>query len=105
MLRVPARLGVDELGELFGLDLDDDDVDTVGGLLAKTLGKVPLPGSVADVHGLRIEADRVEGRRKQLATVLVSHAAAPSVAPPAAPHEPETPADTRPSLPTVKDTP
>ncbi len=105
VLRVPARLGVDELGELFGLDLDDDDVDTVGGLLAKTLGKVPLPGSVADVHGLRIEADRVEGRRKQLATVLVSHAAAPSVAPPAAPHEPETPADTRPSLPTVKDTP
>ncbi|NEB06433.1 CBS domain-containing protein, partial [Streptomyces sp. SID13726] len=42
VLRVPARLGVDELGELFGLDLDDDDVDTVGGLLAKTLGKVPL---------------------------------------------------------------
>ncbi|MGN7703612.1 hemolysin family protein [Cellulosimicrobium sp. 22601] len=103
VLRVPARVGVDELGELFGLDLDDDDVDTVGGLLAKALGKVPLPGSVADVHGLRIEADRVEGRRKQLATVLVSHAAAPT--PPAAPHEPETPADTRPSLPTVKDTP
>ncbi|GED11390.1 hemolysin family protein [Cellulosimicrobium cellulans] len=106
VLRVPARLGVDELGELFGLDLDDDDVDTVGGLLAKTLGKVPLPGSVADVHGLRIEADRVEGRRKQLATVLVSHAVPPSAVPPAAaPHEPETPADTRPSLPTVKDTP
>jgi len=105
VLRVPARLGVDELGELFGLDLDDDDVDTVGGLLAKTLGKVPLPGSVADVHGLRIEADRVEGRRKQLATVLVSHTAPPSAVPPAAPHEPETPADTRPSLPTVKDTP
>ncbi|MBN0041324.1 CBS domain-containing protein [Cellulosimicrobium cellulans] len=109
VLRVPARLGVDELGELFGLDLDDDDVDTVGGLLAKALGKVPLPGSVADVHGLRVEADRVQGRRKQLATVLVSHAAQPAAPPATAttatPDEPETPADTRPSLPTAKDTP
>ncbi|MBD5787935.1 HlyC/CorC family transporter [Cellulosimicrobium terreum] len=71
-LRVPARLGVEELGELFDIELDDDDVDTAGGLLAKALGKVPLPGSSAQAHGLRLEADRVQGRRKQLATLLVS---------------------------------
>jgi CBS domain containing-hemolysin-like protein len=89
VLRVPSRLGVEELGELYGLDLDDDDVDTVGGLLAKSLGKVPLPGSSAVVHGLRLEADRVGGRRKQLATVLVARVAAPD--------EPaEQPADRRP---------
>lgn len=104
VLRVPARLGVDELGELFGLGLDDDDVDTVGGLLAKALGKVPLPGSVAEVHGLRLEADRVQGRRKQLATVLVSTATSPD-APVPAPDEPDPAADTRQPLPTVKDTP
>ena len=39
--RVTARLPVDELGELFDLDLDDDDVDSVGGLLAKALGRLP----------------------------------------------------------------
>ena len=70
--RVPARLPVDELGDLFGRDLDDDDVDSVGGLLAKGLGKVPLPGSRTQVAGLELEADRVEGRRRRLATVIAS---------------------------------
>lgn len=72
--RVPARTPVDELGELFDLRLDDDDVDTAGGLLAKALGKVPLPGSTAEVDGLHLVAERVEGRRKQLATLLVHRA-------------------------------
>ncbi len=70
--RVPARLPVDELGELFGLDIDDDVVDTAGGLLAKALGKVPLPGSAGEALGLWLVADRVEGRRKQLATLIVT---------------------------------
>jgi CBS domain containing-hemolysin-like protein len=73
--RVPARLPVDELGELFELRLDDDDVDTAGGLLAKHLGKVPLTGACADVGPLRLEAERVEGRRKQLASILVRRSA------------------------------
>ncbi|MFC7878288.1 hemolysin family protein [Isoptericola sp. NPDC057391] len=68
---VSARMPVDELGELFDLRLDDDDVDTAGGLLAKALGKVPLTGATADVGGLHLVADRVEGRRKQLATLRV----------------------------------
>ncbi|KQR16534.1 hemolysin family protein [Cellulomonas sp. Leaf334] len=74
VFRVPARLGRDELGELFDLEVDDEDVDTAGGLLAKALGKVPLPGSAGDIHGLHLVADRVEGRRRRLATVLVSMA-------------------------------
>lgn len=71
VFRVPSRLPLDELGDLFGLEIDDDDVDSAGGLLAKALGKVPLAGSSATVAGLRLTADRVEGRRKQVATVLV----------------------------------
>ncbi len=70
--RVPARLGRDELGELFDLEVEDEDVDTAGGLLAKALGRVPLPGSSGDIHGLHLVADRVEGRRRRLATVLAS---------------------------------
>jgi CBS domain containing-hemolysin-like protein len=75
--RVPARLPVDELGELFDLSLEDEDVDTAGGLLAKALGKVPLVGSRAVVGPLVLEAERVEGRRKQLATLIVQLAPEP----------------------------
>jgi CBS domain containing-hemolysin-like protein len=68
--RVNARLPVDELGELFGLDLDDDDVDSVGGLLAKELGHLPQTGEQVTVSGLMLEAERTEGRRKRIGTIL-----------------------------------
>ncbi|GAA2459434.1 hemolysin family protein [Agromyces soli] len=74
--RVSARLAVDELGELFGLELDDDDVDTVGGLLAKALGRLPQRGDRASTSGLELEAERTEGRRRRISTVLVSADAA-----------------------------
>ncbi len=70
--RVTARLGLDELGELFGRELEDEDVETVGGLLAKVLGKVPLPGASVEVEGLRLTAESAEGRRRRIGTVLVS---------------------------------
>jgi len=69
--RVSARLPVDELGELFGLTLDDDDVDTVGGLLTKALGRIATTGSVARIAGLVLTAERTEGRGRKLRTVLV----------------------------------
>lgn len=71
LFRVNARLPVDELGELFDIELDDDDVDSVGGLITKALGRLPLPGSVATYSGLILTAERTEGRRKRLSTVLV----------------------------------
>jgi CBS domain containing-hemolysin-like protein len=69
--RVSARLPVDELGELFGIELDDDDVDSVGGLLSKALGRLPIAGSRVSTSGLVLTAERTEGRRKRLSTVLV----------------------------------
>jgi CBS domain containing-hemolysin-like protein len=69
--RVSARLHLDELGELFGTEIEDEEIDTVGGLLAKALGAVPIAGSQARAHGLVLTAERVEGRRHRLATVLV----------------------------------
>ncbi|MCA1218266.1 hemolysin family protein, partial [Streptomyces sp. 8L] len=48
--RVTARLDVEDLGELFGLEeFDDEDVETVGGLLAKALGRVPIAGATAEI--------------------------------------------------------
>ncbi|MEO6943809.1 MAG: hemolysin family protein [Lacisediminihabitans sp.] len=78
--RVSARLPVDELGELFEIDLDDDDVDSVGGLLAKLLGRLPHPGAVAQYSGLIITAERTEGRSKRLSTVVVKRDQALSAA-------------------------
>ncbi|NYJ00902.1 CBS domain containing-hemolysin-like protein [Nocardioides thalensis] len=70
-VRVSSRYPIDDLDELFGFDVDDEDVDSVGGLMAKHLGKVPIPGSVVEAHGLRFEAEQATGRRNQIATVLI----------------------------------
>jgi CBS domain containing-hemolysin-like protein len=69
--RVSARMPVDELGDLFGIELDDDDVDTVGGLLTKRLGRLPVAGSTVTIDGLILTAERTEGRRKRVVTMLV----------------------------------
>ncbi|GAA4666807.1 hemolysin family protein [Frondihabitans cladoniiphilus] len=68
---VSARMPVDELGDLFGIELDDDDVDSVGGLLTKALGRLPERGSEVTVSGLILTANHTEGRRRDLQTVLV----------------------------------
>ena len=69
--RVSARLAVEELEELFGVSIDAEDVETVGGLLAHQLGKVPIAGSVATVAGLRLTAENLTGRRNRIGTVTV----------------------------------
>ncbi len=71
-VRVTARLSVEDLAELFDVELPDrDDVETVGGLLAEAIGRVPIPGSRAEVHGLELVADSVGGRRNRVDTVVV----------------------------------
>jgi CBS domain containing-hemolysin-like protein len=70
-LRVTARMPVDELGELFDTEIEVDDVETVGGLLAHALGRVPIAGSEADVAGLRLTAESLAGRRNRISTVVV----------------------------------
>jgi magnesium and cobalt exporter, CNNM family len=69
--RVTARLTVTELEELFGVAVDAEDVETVGGLLAHELGRVPIAGAEATVAGLRLTAENLAGRRNKLGTVLV----------------------------------
>ncbi len=72
--RVPARLPIDELGDLFSVELEDDDVDTAGGLFAKLLGRVPIAGNEAEIEGIRLAAERFEGRRRRLATIVATRA-------------------------------
>jgi CBS domain containing-hemolysin-like protein len=75
-LRVSARLHLDELSERLDVELEDDDVDTVGGLLAKHLGRVPIPGAQVWLHGIELTAESAQGRRNRIGTVLVRRAAA-----------------------------
>jgi CBS domain containing-hemolysin-like protein len=74
--RVTARLPVEELAELFHVRIEAEDVETVGGLLAQRLGRVPIAGSVATVAGLRLTAESLAGRRNRIGTVRVERASA-----------------------------
>ncbi len=68
--RVSSRLPVDELGDLVGLKVDDEDVDTVLGLMAKELNKIPIPGSSVVWEGIELVAERASGRRHAIQTVV-----------------------------------
>jgi CBS domain containing-hemolysin-like protein len=74
-VRVTARLPIEDLGELFDVELPADEVETVAGLLAQSLGRVPIPGATATVSGLRLVAEGTTGRRNRIDTVLVNRVA------------------------------
>jgi CBS domain containing-hemolysin-like protein len=74
-LRVPASMDIDDLAEMFDVTIDEDDVDTVGGLLTKVIGRVPIVGSSGTVSGLTLTAERMTGRRHRVASVIVHRAA------------------------------
>jgi CBS domain containing-hemolysin-like protein len=62
-VRVNARMHIDELNELLEADLPQGDWDTVGGLLFGLLGHVPVEGETVETDGLRLRAEKVQGRR------------------------------------------
>ncbi len=64
--RVDGRADVDDLAELFDTTLgleDEDEYDTVGGLIYHRIGGVPSPGDVIDVDGLQLTVETTDGRR------------------------------------------
>jgi CBS domain containing-hemolysin-like protein len=66
---VDGGISIDELNEVVGGDLPDDDWDTVGGLVFSTLEHVPSPGEVLKFAGWHFTAEEVEGRRIRLVRV------------------------------------
>lgn len=70
-LRVSAKCALFDLGEHLEIELEDEDVDSVGGLLTKLLGRLPVRGDSVSFSGLTFTAERIEGRRKRLISVLV----------------------------------
>jgi len=72
--RVSARLHVEDFAEKFDTEFtpeEIEDVDSIGGLIAKHLGRIPIPGSTITVPGWKLTAERPAGRRHRIATVLV----------------------------------
>ncbi len=103
-VRVSARMNIEDFAERFGIALDEDeveDVDTVGGLLAQRLGKVPIPGSSVRLDGWVLTAESQQGRRNRIGTVLLHSVTAtdtvpttgPTAGPAAEPHRPQESAD------------
>jgi CBS domain containing-hemolysin-like protein len=72
--RVSARLPLEDVGDLFGIELEDEDVDSIGGLLGKALGQVPQPGATAIVDGVLLTGGASRGRGRGIATVFVERA-------------------------------
>jgi CBS domain containing-hemolysin-like protein len=71
--RLSARLHIEDFEDEFSVKISDsarEDVDTVGGLLAKSLGRVPIPGSTIAIDGWQLTAERPVGRRHRIATIL-----------------------------------
>jgi len=79
--RVSTRLPIEDLTELYeDLDIGEDlEVDTVGGLLAHELGRVPLPGAQVSWNGLRLRAEGGPDHRGRvrIGTVLIAPEAPP----------------------------
>ncbi len=65
-LRIDGRVAVDELADLFDMSIqleDEDEYDTVGGLVFHRIGRVPVPGDQIEVDGLRLTVETTDGRR------------------------------------------
>lgn len=69
--RVDPRVTLAELEEHFEIEIDDPDVDTVGGLFSKALGELPRGGEVVEIHGLELVAERVEAKKQRIISLLV----------------------------------
>ena len=69
--QMPARTPIADLEDIFEVHIDEDDVDTVFGLLTKLLGSVPIVGSSAVTRGLKLTAVDSAGRRKKVSTIQV----------------------------------
>jgi len=69
VFKVSGKLPIDRLGEVFGVDLEDDEVDSVGGLVAKHLGRLAEVGDSVVVAGIELTALETERKRQRLVAV------------------------------------
>jgi CBS domain containing-hemolysin-like protein len=75
--RVLSRMNLDDFAELTQVEInaEDEGVDTVLGLMAKRLGRVPIPGAEVVENGWSLVAERGAGRRNRIGAVLATRIA------------------------------
>ncbi len=78
VLRVQARMPIDEVEDLLDARLPEGDWDTIGGLMFHLLGHVPITGETADCGPFRLRAENVEGRRIGAVRIEVIDTAEPT---------------------------
>ena len=72
--RAKATLHIEDLADELGIEIskeDSEDVDTIGGLMAQKLGRVPIAGSTITVGQYLITSERPVGRRRRISSVLI----------------------------------
>jgi CBS domain containing-hemolysin-like protein len=69
-----ASLHIEDLADKLKIEIEKDefeDIDSIGGLMAQKLGRVPIAGSTISWHGWSITSERPLGRRRRISSVLV----------------------------------
>jgi len=67
--RLDGMTSLDALGALFGIDLEEEPYETIGGMIFGSLGDLPEPGSKVNAHGLEFTVEKVDDRRVDLLRV------------------------------------
>ena len=73
-LRVQAKVHIEDLASELEIELDPElveDIDSIGGLMAKVLGRVPIPGSTFNLSGWKVTAERPVGRRRRISSMIL----------------------------------
>ncbi len=72
--RANASLHIEDLADKLKIEINEsefEDVDTIGGLMAQKLGRVPIAGSTVSLHGWSVTSERPLGRRRRISSVLI----------------------------------
>jgi len=72
--RANATLHIEDLADELKIEINEsdfEDVDTIGGLMAQKLGRVPIAGSTISLEGWSITSERPLGRRRRISSVLI----------------------------------
>ncbi len=72
--RAKASLHIEDLAEELKISIAVDEyegIDTVGGLMAQILGRVPIAGSTITLEGWSITSERPAGRRRRISSVII----------------------------------
>ncbi len=72
--RAKASIHIEDLTEELKIKIDEEDyegIDTIGGLMAQRLGRVPIAGSTITIEGWSITSERPIGRRRRISSVMI----------------------------------